>query len=170
MISFVYGSKVNNKHRKIGFFDHNERFFQKLIPSRQLLIKTNGRTHFINLKSSTQVGFSVIIFSIVAWSIISIAIVAMDSLGAGNFREQALRDKENYQSRLLSLAQERDFQLDLSRQAQFKFEEALGHISFLQETIMEGEIERKELNAALILLKNKLNTSRIEEKIAKNCL
>ena len=161
---------MNSKHRKVGFFDRTERFFQKLIPSRQLLIKTNGKTHFVNLKSSTQVGLSVILFSIVAWSIISIAIVAMDSLGAGNFREQALRDKENYQSRLLSLAEERDFQLDLSRQAQAKFDEALGHISFLQEALMEGEIARKELNAALSLLKNKLNTSRIEEKIAKNNL
>ena len=161
---------MTDKHQKIGFFDRIERFFQKLIPSRQLLIKTNKKTHFINLKSSTQVGFSVIIFSLVAWSIISIAIVAMDSLGAGNFREQALRDKENYQSRLMSLAEERDFQLDLSRQAQFKFEEALSHISFLQKVIMEGEIERKELTAALTLLKNKLNTSRIEEKTAKNNL
>jgi len=35
---------------------------------------------------------------------------------------------------------------------------------------MEGEIERKELTAALALLKNKLNTSRIEEKTAKNNL
>ena len=87
---------MNDKHQKLGFFDRIERFFQKLIPSRQLLIKTNGKTHFVNLKSSTQVGFSVIIFCTVAWSIISIAIVAMDSLGAGNFREQALRDKENY--------------------------------------------------------------------------
>ena len=156
MIFICLRIKVIDKHRKIGFFDRLERFFQKLIPSRQLLIKTNGKTHFVNLKSSTQVGFSAIIFSIVAWSIISIAIVAMDSLGAGNFREQALRDKENYQSRLMSLAEERDLQVDLSRQAQIKFEEALSHISFLQEAIMEGEIQRKELSAALTLLKNSL--------------
>ena len=56
--------------------------------------------------------------------------MAMDSLGAGNFREQALRDKENYQSRLMSLAEERDLQVDLSRQAQIKFEEALQYLYF----------------------------------------
>ena len=115
-------------------------------------------------------GVSFIVFLIVAWSIISIAIVAMDNLGAGNFREQALRDQENYQLRLISLAEERDIQLDLSRQAQVKFEQALSHISFLQESLMEAEIERKELNAALTFLKNKLNVSRTEEKIAKNNL
>ena len=155
---------------KAKFSERLEVFFQKAIPSRQLLIKTNDRTHFINLKSSTQAGFFVIISCIVAWSIISVAIVAMDSLGAGNFREQALRDQENYQSRLMSLADERDFQFDVSRRAQSKFEEALSHISFLQMALMDGEVERKELTAALFLLKNKLNTSRLEEKIAKRNL
>ena len=144
--------------------DQSAIFFQKVIPPRQILIKANGTTHFVNLKSSTQVGVSFIVFLIVAWSIISIAIVAMDNLGAGNFREQALRDQENYQLRLISLAEERDIQLDSSRLAQVKFEEALNHISFLQEALMEAEIERKELNAALTLLKNKLDVSRIEEK------
>ena len=161
---------MNNKHQKIGFFERSERFFQKVIPPRQILIKANGTTHFVNLKSSTQVGVSFIVFLIVAWSIISIAIVAMDNLGAGNFREQALRDQENYQLRLISLAEERDIQLGSSRLAQVKFEEALNHISFLQEELMEAEIERKELNAALTLLKNKLDVSRIEEKKAKNNL
>ena len=161
---------MNNKHQKIGFFGRSERFFQKVIPPRQILIKTNGTTHFVNLKSSTQVGVSFIVFLIVAWSIISIAIVAMDNLGAGNFREQALRDQENYQLRLISLAEERDIQLGSSRLAQVKFEEALNHIFFLQEELMEAEIERKELNAALTLLKNKLDVSRIEEKKAKNNL
>ena len=161
---------MNNKKRKVGIFERSESFFQKAIPPRQLLIKTNGKTHFINLKSSTQVGFSLIIFSMLAWSIIAIAIVAMDNLGAGNFREQALRDQENYQSRLMSLAEERDIQLDLSIQTQRQFEKALIHISSLQEALMEGEIERRELAEALNILKSKLNTSRIEEKIAKSNL
>ena len=158
---------MNNKHQKIGFFERSERFFQKAIPPRQILIKANGTTHFVNLKSSTQVGAAFIVFVIVAWSIISIAIVAMDNLGAGNFREQALRDQENYQLRLISLAEERDIQLSSSRLAQVKFEEALNHISFLQKELMEAEIERKELNAALTILKNKLDVSRSEEKKAK---
>ncbi len=161
---------MNNKKRKVGIFERSESFFQKAIPPRQLLIKTNGKTHFINLKSSTQVGFSLVIFSMLAWSIIAIAIVAMDNLGAGNFREQALRDQENYQSRLMSLAEERDIQLDLSIQTQRQFEKALSHISSLQEALMEGEIERRELAEALNILKSKLNTSRIEEKIAKSNL
>ena len=161
---------MSDKDQKVRFLERIEAFFQKLIPSRKLLIKTNGRTHFIDLKSSTQVGLSVLLFCLVAWSIIAIAIVAMDNLGAGNFKEQALRDKENYQLRLMSLANERDLQLDLSKQNRVKFEEALTHISLLQEALIDGEIKRKELTDALTSLKSKFDASRIEEKIAKNNL
>ena len=170
MILDVYGAKVDKNKKNIKFSVWIESFFQRSLPPRQLLIKTNDKTHFVNIKSSTQVAFFLTTFCIFAWSIISLAIVAMDSLGAGNFREQALRDQENYQSRLMSLAEERDSQLALSRRAQGKFEEALSHISFLQEELIAGEIERKELTAALSLLKNKLNTSRIQEKMAKSNL
>ena len=161
---------MSDKDQKVRLLERIEAFFQKLIPSRKLLIKTNGRTHFIDLKSSTQVGLSVLVFCLVAWSIIAIAIVAMDSLGAGNFKEQALRDKENYQLRLMSLANERDLQLDLSKQNRVKFEEALTHISLLQEALIDGEIKRKELTDALTSLKSKFDASRIEEKTAKNNL
>ena len=161
---------MSDKDQKVRFLERIEAFFQKLIPSRKLLIKTNGRTHFIDLKSSTQVGLSVLLFCLVAWSIIAIAIVAMDNLGAGNFKEQALRDKENYQLRLMSLANERDLQLDLSKQNRVKFDEALTHISLLQEALIDGEIKRKELTDALTSLKSKFDASRIEEKIAKNNL
>ena len=161
---------MSDKDQKVRFLERIEAFFQKLIPSRKLLIKTNGRTHFIDLKSSTQVGLSVLIFCLVAWSIIAIAIVAMDNLGAGNFKEQALRDKENYQLRLMSLANERDLQLDLSKQNRVKFDEALTHISLLQKALIDGEIKRKELTDALTSLKSKFDASRIEEKIAKNNL
>ena len=166
MILYIYGTKVDKNKKNIKISVRIESFFQRVLPPRQLLIKTNDRTHFVNIKSSTQAAFFLTTFCIFAWSIISLAIVAMDSLGAGNFREQALRDQENYQSRLMSLAEERDSQLALSRRAQVKFEEALIHISFLQEELMAGEIERKELTAALSLLKNKLSTSRIQEKMA----
>ena len=136
MVLDVYGVKVDKNKKNIKFSVWIESFFQRALPPRQLLIKTNDKTHFVNIKSSTQVAFFLTTFCIFAWSIISLAIVAMDSLGAGNFREQALRDQENYQSRLMSLAEERDSQLALSRRAQGKFEEALRHISFLQEELM----------------------------------
>ncbi len=152
---------MNKENKKQILSERIENFCQKAFPARQILLKSNDKTVFFNLKSSTQTAIACGMFCLIAWSIFSIAVITMDSLGAGNFREQAIRDQENYQLRLMSLAEERDYQQDSSRQTQIKFEKALAYISKLQEELMEIEIERKELTSALNIVKSKLSTSRI---------
>ncbi|MGB1493721.1 MAG: DUF5930 domain-containing protein, partial [Paracoccaceae bacterium] len=161
---------MNKENKKQILSERIENFCQKAFPARQILLKSNDKTVFFNLKSSTQTAIACGMFCLIAWSIFSIAVITMDSLGAGNFREQAIRDQENYQLRLMSLAEERDYQQDSSRQTQIKFEKALAHISKLQEELMEIEIERKELTSALNIVKSKLSTSRLEEIKAKENL
>ena len=161
---------MNKENKKQILSERIENFCQKAFPARQILLKSNDKTVFFNLKSSTQTAIACGMFCLIAWSIFSVAIITMDSLGAGNFREQAIRDQENYQLRLMSLAEERDYQQDSSRQTQIKFEKALAHISKLQEELMEIEIERKELTSALNIVKSKLSTSRLEEIKAKENL
>ena len=161
---------MNKENKKQILSERIENFCQKAFPARQILLKSNDKTVFFNLKSSTQTAIACGMFCLIAWSIFSIAVITMDSLGAGNFREQAIRDQENYQLRLMSLAEERDYQQASSRQTQIKFEKALAHISKLQEELMETEIERKELNSALNIVKSKLSTSRLEEIKAKEDL
>ena len=161
---------MNKENKKQILSERIENFCQKAFPARQILLKSNDKTVFFNLKSSTQIAIACGMFCLIAWSIFSIAVITMDSLGAGNFREQAIRDQENYQLRLMSLAEERDYQKDSSIQTQIKFEKSLAHISKLQEELMEIEIERKELTSALNIVKSKLSTSRLEEIKAKENL
>ena len=161
---------MNKENKKKILSERIENFCQKAFPARQILLKSNDKTVFFNLKSSTQTAIACGMFCLIAWSIFSIAVITMDSLGAGNFREQAIRDQENYQLRLMSLAEERDYQQDASIQIQMKFEKALAHISKLQKELMEIEIERKELTSALNIVKSKLSTSRLEEIKAKENL
>ena len=81
-----------------------ERYF----PERRVFLKSDTDTRFIRLRPVTQLvayaGSSVL----VAWAIVATAVILMDSIGAGNFREQAKRDQTNYQARLHELASQRD--------------------------------------------------------------
>ncbi len=133
---------MNKENKKQILSERIENFCQKAFPARQILLKSNDKTVFFNLKSSTQTAIACGMFCLIAWSIFSIAVITMDSLGAGNFRGQT----------------------------QIKFEKALAHISKLQEELMEIEIERKELTSALNIVKSKLSTSRLEEIKAKENL
>ena len=70
-----------------------ERYF----PERRVFLRSDTDTRFIRLKPFQQLvafsGTSVII----AWTIIATAILLMDSIGSGNFREQAKRDQRIYE-------------------------------------------------------------------------
>ena len=60
-----------------------------------------------------------------AWAIIATAVLVMDSIGSGNFREQAKRDQRTYEARLNALEDERDKRADEALAAQNRFNSAL---------------------------------------------
>ena len=77
-------------------------------PERRLFLRSDSDTRFIRLRPATQLIAFAGSASVVAWAIVATAILLMDSIGSGNFREQAKRDQRVYENRLNLLAEERD--------------------------------------------------------------
>jgi len=129
-----------------------EHFF----PERRLFLRSDTDTRFIRLKSSTQAlafgGASLVL----AWSIIATAILLMDSIGSGNFREQARRDLETYQVRLNSLSEERNARAAEAFAAQERFNSALEQVSVMQSNLLDAETQRAELESGLEAVQLKL--------------
>ncbi|MDP4990628.1 MAG: DUF5930 domain-containing protein [Marivita lacus] len=129
-----------------------ERFF----PERRLFLRSDTDTRFIRLKSSTQAlafsGASLVL----AWSIIATAILLMDSIGSGNFREQARRDLETYQMRLNILSEERNARAAEAIAAQERFNSALEQVSVMQSNLLDAETQRAELESGLEAVQLKL--------------
>ncbi len=109
---------------------------ERWFPERRLFLKSDTDTRFIRLRSETQAiafaGGSVII----AWAIVATAVLLMDSIGAGNFREQAKRDRDTYQDRLNVIAAERDRRAEEALAAQNRFNTALQQISAMQSELL----------------------------------
>ncbi|MBO6882948.1 MAG: peptidoglycan DD-metalloendopeptidase family protein [Marivita sp.] len=129
-----------------------ERFF----PERRLFLRSDSDTRFIRLKSSTQAlafgGASLVL----AWSIIATAILLMDSIGSGNFREQARRDLETYQMRLNILSEERNARAAEAIAAQERFNTALEQVSVMQTKLLDAETRQAELENGLEAVQLKL--------------
>ncbi len=129
-----------------------ERFF----PERRLFLRSDTDTRFIRLKSSTQAlafgGASLVL----AWSIVATAILLMDSIGSGNFREQARRDLETYQLRLNILSEERNARAAEAIAAQERFNTALEQVSVMQTKLLDAETRRVELESGLEAVQLKL--------------
>ena len=129
-----------------------EHFF----PERRLFLRSDNDTRFIRLKSSTQaIAFGGATL-VVAWSIIATAILLMDSIGSGNFREQAKRDLETYQLRLNVLSDERDARAAEAMAAQERFNSALEQVSVMQSKLLDAETRKAELETGLEVVQLKL--------------
>jgi murein DD-endopeptidase MepM/ murein hydrolase activator NlpD len=129
-----------------------EHFF----PERRLFLRSDTDTRFIRLKSSTQAiafgGASLVI----AWCIVATAVLLMDSIGSGNFREQAKRDLETYQLRLNILSEERDARAAEAMAAQERFNSALEQVSIMQSQLLDAETSKVELETGLEVVQLKL--------------
>lgn len=139
-----------------------ERYF----PERRLFLRSEDDTRFIRLRPGTQLIAFMGGSLIVAWTIIATAILLMDSIGSGNFREQARRDQQTYELRLNNLSNERDVRTVEALAAQDRFNSALGQISSMQSELLASEARRRELETGIEVIQSTLRRTMKEREVA----
>ncbi len=139
-------------HIAIKFHSFLERYF----PERRVFLRSDTDTRFIRLKSETQLIAFIGTTGLVAWTIIATAILLMDSIGSGNFREQAKRDQSTYEERLNLLEAERNSRAAEAAAAQERFNSALEQISAMQSELLASEVRRKELETGIDVIQSTL--------------
>ncbi|MEM6758403.1 MAG: M23 family metallopeptidase [Pseudomonadota bacterium] len=136
-------------------------------PERRVFLKSDDDTRFIRLRSETQfIAFAGSSF-VVAWAIVATAILLMDSIGSGNFREQAKRDQRTYQARLNALADQRDTRAEEALAAQERFNAALEQISVMQSQLLASETRRRELETGIDVIQSTLRSTMQEREKAR---
>ncbi len=140
---------------------------ERLFPERRVFLKSDSDTRFIRLRSEMQlVAFAGSAF-VVAWAIVATAIILMDSIGAGNFREQAKRDQRSYQVRLDEIARQRDLRAEEALAAQERFNAALRQISVMQSELLNSETQRRELETGIGVIQATLRKTMKERETAR---
>ncbi len=141
---------------------------EKHFPEKRLFLRSDEETRFIRLKSETQLIAWTGASLVVAWTIVATAILLMDSIGAGNFRAQAQRDQQLYESRLNALSAERDSRAEEAVAAQQRFSSALSQISMMQTELLRTEERRRELETALDTVQVTLRDTMKEREAARD--
>lgn len=140
---------------------------ERRFPEKRLFLRSDTETRFIRLKSGTQL----LIWSagtlVVAWTIIATAVLLMDSIGSGNFRAQAERDKFIYENRLNALSDERDARAAEAAAAQQRFTSALQQISTMQSQLLQSEDKRRELETGIEVIQATLRRTMAEREDAR---
>lgn len=141
---------------------------EKRFPEKRLFLRSDTETRFIRLKSETQLIAWAGSVLVVGWAIVATAIILMDSIGAGNFRAQAQRDKMIYEERLSAISSERDSRAAEAIAAQQRFNSALEQISIMQTELLASEDRRRELETGLEVVHATMSTIMREREALKS--
>jgi murein DD-endopeptidase MepM/ murein hydrolase activator NlpD len=140
---------------------------ERRFPEQRLFLKSEDHTRFIRLRPGTQLLAWSGVGVVVAWTIIVTAILLMDTIGSGNYRDQAQRDKLIYEDRLNAMSQERDLRAQEAMAAQTRFSAALEQISAMQSELLASEEERRELETGLAVVHDTLRRTMSERQQAQ---
>ena len=152
-------ASVRNKLHVLG---------EKYFPEKRLFLRTATETRFVRLSPSIQIIAISGTCAFVGWSIVATAIVLLDSIGSGNFRDQARRDQFIYEERLNSLASERDTRALEALAAQDRFSTALTQVSVMQSELLSSEEQRTELKRGIAVMQSTLLRTMVERDNARN--
>ncbi len=122
-----------------------QRALEQRFPERRVFLRSENDTRFIRLRPVTQILGCAGGAAIISWTIIATAILLMDSIGSGNYRDQAERDQRIYQDSLNALAQERDSRAAEAQAAQDRFNTALARVSDMQTELLRTQTRLREL-------------------------
>ncbi len=143
---------------------------ERVFPERRVFLKSDVDTRFIRLRPETQLMVVASGGLLVAWAIVATSLLLMDSIGAGNFRDQAKRDQTTYQARLNDLASQRDHRAGEALAAQERFNAALDQISIMQAQLLQSETRRFELETGLEVVQAKLRRAISDREDARTAL
>ncbi len=129
---------------------------ERHFPERRLFLRSDSETRFIRLRPATQLFATAGGAAIVAWTIIATAILLMDTIGSGNYREQALRDQLTYQVSLNDMATQRDLRESEALAAQNRFNAALARVSDMQTELLKAEARNRELETGIDVIQTTL--------------
>ena len=140
---------------------------ERAFPERRVFLRTDRNAGFMRLRPGVQFAAVAGTSLFVAWSIVATAIVLMDSIGAGNFREQAKRNQQTYETRLNELSRERDRRAREAVLAQQRFNSALDQISQMQTRLLASETRRREMETGIEVIQKTLRRTMTDRDAAR---
>ena len=150
-----------------GITDRLNASLDRHLPERRLFLRSETETRFIRLRPLTQLSALLGGGLVMIWTIMATAILLIDTIGSGTFREQAQRDQHFYEARLNAISAERDLRTEEAARAQERFARALEQVSEMQSALLASEERRRELETGIDVLQQGLRRTMRERDAAR---
>ncbi|QBY00991.1 M23 family peptidase [Rhodophyticola sp. CCM32] len=139
----------------------------KHLPEQRLFLKSDAGMRFIRLRPGTQALMITGGAVFVGWTAIVTSIFLIDTISAGEAREQVARAQMTYQIRLNDMSDERDARASEARLAQDRFTIAMDQVSEMQSRLLASEERRREMEVAVDVIQTTLRRTMTERDEAR---
>lgn len=136
-------------------------------PEQRLFLRSETGTRFVRITPGLLAAVLGGAAMVTGWTIVASAILFMDTIGSDSSRDQALRDRAVYESRLDALARERDARAAEAVAAQERFSAALAQVSAMQSELLASEERRRELEKGIGVIQTTLRRTMDERDAAR---
>ena len=126
------------------------------VSEKRLFIQSGSSTRYIRLTPLSQLAAGAGALLVAAWLALATSTVVIDRIAAGS-GDHAVAIREAFRVRIEELAGERDRREGEARSAQARFQLAMEQVSRQQEAILKSVEERRELSAAVELMRDRLS-------------
>jgi murein DD-endopeptidase MepM/ murein hydrolase activator NlpD len=142
-------------------------FAEKYLPEQRLYLRTDQATRYLRLTPVTQLFLVTASAALFGWTIFVTAALMINTVGANSTESQARLQQDDYETRLDSLAAERDKRALEAQKAQERFYVALDQISAQQSSLLESEDRRRELETGIEVIQRTLRKTMKERDRAE---
>ena len=127
------------------------------IPEKRLFVQSADATSYIRITPLSQLMLGAATLAAAGWMAVATAGMVLDLVSTDSTASQTVKLQEAYQLRLDEISDERDQRARETRSAQDRFQLAMGQISRQQSAILESVEDRRELSAALEVMRARLS-------------
>lgn len=143
---------------------------ERWLPEQRLFLKSESATRFVRLRPTTQALTLGVVSVLFLWSVVASSLLFIDGISSGGAREQDAIAKAQFETRLDSLARERDARASEALAAQGRFQLALEQVSTMQSQLLTSEERRRELETGINVIQGTLRRTMTERDTARDDL
>lgn len=131
-------------------------FFAAALPEKRIFIQTADGTRYLRMGPGAQASLAGGALLLSGWLVAATAVAVADFVAADGEVGRTVVLHEAYQARLAELVEERDLRAAEALSAQNRFQTAMEKIGRQQSDLLVAIEERRELSAALDLMRTRL--------------
>ena len=145
----------------------NLSFLHRTLPEQRIYIKTGeDHTRYFTLSPVVQALLAIGLFGVASWMIVATTALIIGYVSADNNELQSQVMQDAYEARIALLSEERDQRALESSAIQQRFRSALTEMTANQSDLLTIQHERRELQTAISLMRDKLATALDERDLA----